>query len=179
MNILQHLPESRHGPVLVTLNPPFPPDASKVVAKFNYEHPMMTNSSVATQQHLPSVQNKRGISYVGAWTKYGFHEDGFSSSFKLLVDSPFNVKPPFPLKEAQRKLPGAGVVEGLGRGLVGGLEKVRRAVEGTGIWVVVGWFMVVVLLIAENVSLAFSVKVLEQEAKGLSGYWEQGKVKLE
>jgi hypothetical protein len=179
MNILQHLPESRHGPVLVTLNPPFPPDPKKVVAKFNYEHPMMTNQSVATQDHLPGVQNKRGISYVGAWTKYGFHEDGFSSSFKLLVDSPFNVKPPFPLKEAQRKLPRAGVVEGLGRGLVGGLEKVRRGVEGTGVFVIVGWVMVVVLVLVEKACMAFKVKDLGQEAKRLRGYWEQGKVKLE
>lgn len=89
------------------------------------------------------------------------------------------MKPPFPLKEAQRKLPRAGVLEGLGRGLVGGLEKVRRAVEGTGIWVVIGWFMVVVLLLVEKISLAFSVKDLGEEAKRLRGYWEQGKVKLE
>lgn len=139
----------------------------------------MTNQSVATQEHLPGVQNKRGISYVGAWTKYGFHEDGFSSSFRLLVDSPFNVKPPFPLKEAQRNLPRAGVVEGLGRGLVGGLEKVRRGVEGTGVFVIVGWVMVVTLVLVEKACMAFKIKDLGQEAKRLRGYWEQGKVKLE
>lgn len=29
------------------------------------------------------IQNQRGISYAGAWTKYGFHEDGFSSGLKV------------------------------------------------------------------------------------------------
>lgn len=179
MNILQHLPESRHGPVLVTLNPPFPPDPKKVVAKFNYEHPMMTNASVATQEHLPSVQNKRGISYVGAWTKYGFHEDGFSSSFKLLVDEPFNVKPPFKHQEAQRKLPKAGLVEGVARTTVSGLEKVRSGIEGTGVFVIIGWFMVVVLLLVEKACMVLNIKDLGAEAKRLRGYWEQGKVKFE
>jgi hypothetical protein len=139
----------------------------------------MTNSSVATQSLLPSVQNKRGISYVGAWTKYGFHEDGFSSSFKLLTESPFKVKPPFEHKPAQRNLPKPGLVEGLGRGIVGGIERIRRAVESTGIFVIIGWVMVVVLLIVEKVSMALNNKDLGGEAKRLRGYWEQSKVKLE
>ena len=35
---------------------------------------------------LPQIQNVRGISYAGAWTKYGFHEDGFSSGLKVAVE---------------------------------------------------------------------------------------------
>jgi hypothetical protein len=178
MNILQHLPESRHGPVLVTLNPPFPPDPSKVVASFNYEHPMMTNSSVATQSLLPKIQSKRGVSYVGAWTKYGFHEDGFSSSYKLLASAPFNVKPPFPHKDPTRTIGRPGVVEGTGRAIVGGIEKVRRAVDGSGVWVVVSWWMVVVLVLVEKVGMSFGRRGVGEEAKRLRGYWEQGKVKL-
>jgi hypothetical protein len=178
MNILQHLPESRHGPVLVTLNPPFPPDPKKVVAKFNYEHPMMTNSSVATQSLLPQIQNKRNISYVGAWTKYGFHEDGFSSSYKLLVDGPFGVRAPFPHKPAARVIKKPGVIV-VGRGVVGGIERVRRAVESTGIWVVVGWWMVIVLVLTEKVSFALGNKKAGEEAKRLRGYWDQVKVKLD
>jgi len=34
MNLLQHIPESIWGPVLVTLNPPFEPEPSKVVGKW-------------------------------------------------------------------------------------------------------------------------------------------------
>lgn len=179
MNILQHLPESKHGLVLVTLNPPFPPDPSKVVATFQYDHPMMTNQSVATQTLLPGIQNTRGISYVGAWTKYGFHEDGFTSAFKLLINRPFGVKPPFPLKAATRSIGPAGGLEKVGRGVVGTLEKARRAIESTGVWVVVGWMMVLVLLITEKVGILAGYEWLGRESKRLRAVWGYPKVKLD
>lgn len=40
MNDLQGLPESRHGSIFVTLNPPSEVDPSKVVGRYKYEHPM-------------------------------------------------------------------------------------------------------------------------------------------
>lgn len=40
MNDLQKLPIDKHGPVLVTLNPPFEVDADKTVGRYQYEHPM-------------------------------------------------------------------------------------------------------------------------------------------
>lgn len=86
MNILQHLPEETWGPVLVTMNPPHEPDANKTQGKFTYRHPLYTVESVAAQKRLPSIQNTRGVSYAGAWTKYGFHEDGFSSGVKAAID---------------------------------------------------------------------------------------------
>lgn len=39
-----------------------------------------------SQTLLPQIQNQRRISYCGAWTKYGFHEDGFSSGLKVAVE---------------------------------------------------------------------------------------------
>ena len=181
MNILQHLPESKHGLVLVTLNPPFQPDPEKVVATFQYEHPMMTNQSVSTQSLLPNIQATRGISYVGAWTKYGFHEDGFTSSFKLLINPqyPFKVKPPFPLKPASRTINPPNALERFGRGTVSLLETLRRSVESTGIWVVVGWIMVLGLLCSEKLGLIFGKQGLERESKRLRGVWEWQKVKLD
>lgn len=179
MNILQHLPESKHGLVLVTLNPPFPPDPSKVVASFKYEHPMMTNASIATQTLLPSIQNTRGISYVGAWTKYGFHEDGFSSAFKLLINKPFGVRPPFPLKPASRTISPPTTIEGVGRLLVNGIETLRRVVEGTGIWVIVGWWMILVLLVTEKLAFVAGFADVGQDAKRLRAVWKEDKVKLE
>nr|POE54187.1 hypothetical protein CFP56_63490 [Quercus suber] len=86
MNILQHLPESVWGPVLVTMNPPHAPDPAKTQGTFTYRHPLYTAESVAAQRRLPSIQNSRGVSYAGAWTKYGFHEDGFSSGLKAAND---------------------------------------------------------------------------------------------
>lgn len=86
MNILQHIPESTYGPVLVTMNPDAPPAAEKTQGKFIYRHPLYTSASVAAQKQLRKIQNTRGVSYCGAWTNYGFHEDGFSSGLKVAIE---------------------------------------------------------------------------------------------
>ncbi|EME89774.1 uncharacterized protein MYCFIDRAFT_33144 [Pseudocercospora fijiensis CIRAD86] len=86
MNILQHFPEEHHGPVLVTMNPQSSPDPTKVQGKFTYQHPLYTADAVRAQKRLESIQNTRGVSYCGAWTKYGFHEDGFSSGVRVAIE---------------------------------------------------------------------------------------------
>jgi predicted NAD/FAD-binding protein len=86
MNILQHLPESQLGPVLVTMNPQHAPDPALTQGKFLYRHPLYTVEAVHAQKRLDALQNTRGVSYCGAWTKYGFHEDGFSSGLKVAMD---------------------------------------------------------------------------------------------
>lgn len=86
MNTLQHIPVDTHGHVLVTLNPLQPPDPALTQARFRYAHPLYTAQAVKAQKKLPSIQNKRGVSYVGAWTNYGFHEDGFSSGLQAARD---------------------------------------------------------------------------------------------
>ena len=70
-------------PVLVTLNPHTPPAPETVHASFDYEHPIMDQSTIAAQQQLPSIQGKDGIWYAGAWTGYGFHEDGLKSALRV------------------------------------------------------------------------------------------------
>ncbi|KAH7101610.1 FAD/NAD(P)-binding domain-containing protein [Auriculariales sp. MPI-PUGE-AT-0066] len=85
MNTLQHLDENRHGPVLVTLNPPFEPAADKVVGRWKYEHPVLDTKAISAQDHIPSIQNVRGIAFAGAWVRYGFHEDGFTSGLRAAV----------------------------------------------------------------------------------------------
>ena len=79
MNRLQHIPEEKFGPVLVTLNPLSPPDPRLTQGIWEYSHPLYNADAIRSQALLPKIQNTRGISYCGAWTKYGFHEDGFSS----------------------------------------------------------------------------------------------------
>ena len=44
MNDLQHLPEKDHGPVLVTLNPPFEPQSDLIAGKYKYEHPVLDSA---------------------------------------------------------------------------------------------------------------------------------------
>jgi predicted NAD/FAD-binding protein len=86
MNILQHIPMEKFGPVLVTLNPIVEPDPKTVQGRWIYEHPLYNSAAIRSQTLLPRIQNTRGISYAGAWTKYGFHEDGFSSGLKAAMD---------------------------------------------------------------------------------------------
>lgn len=99
MNILQSIPREIFGDVLVTLNPLYEPDASTVQGRFKYRHPMYTAAAVRAQNHLSSIQNTRGISYCGAWTKYGFHEDGFSSGLKVAQDH-LGARIPFVYKDS-------------------------------------------------------------------------------
>ncbi|KAI9892095.1 MAG: hypothetical protein M1814_001801 [Vezdaea aestivalis] len=86
MNILQHISVERYGHVLVTLNPVFPPDPELTQGSWPYEHPLYNSAAIRAQEMLGKIQNTRGISYCGAWTKYGFHEDGFSSGVKVAMD---------------------------------------------------------------------------------------------
>lgn len=103
MNLLQSIDEKQHGPVLVTLNPPFAPEESKTGGKWDYEHPYMSTKSISAQDKLPSIQNTRGLSFAGAWTKYGFHEDGFTSGLRAALALP-DVSCPFKVSPAERDL---------------------------------------------------------------------------
>jgi predicted NAD/FAD-binding protein len=89
LNQLQSLPFDT--PVVVTLNPPSPPAADKVLARFEYDHPIMDQPAIDAQQALATIQGKGGLWYAGAWTGYGFHEDGLKSA--LRIASAFNAAP--------------------------------------------------------------------------------------
>ncbi|KAK1754314.1 glutamate synthase 1 [NADH], chloroplastic [Echria macrotheca] len=99
MNILQHIPRNALGDVLVTLNPLHEPDPAKVQGRYVYAHPLYTPAAIRAQQRLPQIQNKRGISYAGAWTKYGFHEDGFSSGL-FVAKEHLGARIPFEFKDS-------------------------------------------------------------------------------
>jgi predicted NAD/FAD-binding protein len=99
MNILQHIPREAFGDVLVTLNPLHEPDPRTVQGRYIYRHPLYTPAAVRAQRRLASIQNTRGISYAGAWTNYGFHEDGFSSGLRVAVEH-LGAKIPFEFKDS-------------------------------------------------------------------------------
>ena len=86
MNILQHISYKTFGEVLVTLNPLHRPAEHTIQGEWTYHHPLYNATSIRSQKMLPKIQNTRGISYAGAWTKYGFHEDGFSSGLKVAIE---------------------------------------------------------------------------------------------
>jgi hypothetical protein len=79
MNILQHISTQTYGDILVTLNPPRLPDPQLTQEIIPYRHPLLTPSAIEAQKRIPSINGKRGLHFIGAWTGYGFHEDGFAS----------------------------------------------------------------------------------------------------
>ena len=81
INRLQPLPFKT--PVMVSLNPQREPAAEKVIAEFDYAHPLFDNAAIAAQGELASLSGQRGVWFCGAWNGYGFHEDGLKSGLKV------------------------------------------------------------------------------------------------
>jgi predicted NAD/FAD-binding protein len=81
INKLQPLPFAQ--PVIVSLNPHREPDASQVIGEFDYDHPVFGAAAAAAQARLPEIQGARSTWFCGAWTRYGFHEDGFASALEV------------------------------------------------------------------------------------------------
>jgi predicted NAD/FAD-binding protein len=77
INRLQPLPFKT--PVLVSLNPVTEPRADTVHGEFDYAHPVFDAAAMAAQQQLPRIQGHAHTWFCGAWTRYGFHEDGLMS----------------------------------------------------------------------------------------------------
>ncbi|KAI9686818.1 MAG: hypothetical protein M1820_010553 [Bogoriella megaspora] len=100
MNILQHIPTSLYGHVLVTMNPPHNPDPRTIQGVYEYSHPLYTPEAVAAQQRLNEIQGKRGVYFCGAWTRYGFHEDGFTSGVEIATNF-MGAKTPFEVQDAR------------------------------------------------------------------------------
>jgi uncharacterized protein len=82
INKLQPLPFKT--PVVVTLNPAREPDPAKVLAEFDYAHPIFDGPAIAAQQKLAEVQGENGVWLAGAWGSYGFHEDGLKSALRVV-----------------------------------------------------------------------------------------------
>ena len=89
LNQLQELPIKQA--VIVTLNPFTPPAPHTVLAQFEYDHPVFDADAIRAQELLPTIQGKNKIWLAGAWTGYGFHEDGLKSALRVVAD--FNALP--------------------------------------------------------------------------------------
>jgi uncharacterized protein len=81
LNKLQPLPFKQS--VIVTLNPVSRIEPEKIIAEFNYAHPIFDAQAIAAQHALPSIQGQRNTWFAGAWTGYGFHEDGHKSGLQV------------------------------------------------------------------------------------------------
>jgi predicted NAD/FAD-binding protein len=81
LNRLQPLPFAR--PVMVTLNPVEAPREERVLASFDYHHPVFLEGSDEAKRRLVALQGRSRTWYCGAWTRYGFHEDGLVSALDV------------------------------------------------------------------------------------------------
>jgi predicted NAD/FAD-binding protein len=81
INQLQPLPFKT--PVVVTLNPIAMPAPEHELARFHYAHPVFDAAAIAAQSRLPDQQGRRATWFAGAWTGYGFHEDGLKSALRV------------------------------------------------------------------------------------------------
>ncbi|WCR06590.1 NAD(P)/FAD-dependent oxidoreductase [Paracoccus fistulariae] len=102
MNRLQNL-QTRH-PLIVTLNPEIEP--THIHDEAIFAHPQFDAAAVAAQDRLPGIQGRGGIYYAGAWTRFGFHEDGLLSALRVAqamgIDWPLGADPWTPAKRLAR-----------------------------------------------------------------------------
>ena len=82
INRLQPLPFET--PVLVSLNPVLEPRADTVQGEFHYAHPVFDMAAIAAQKRVPALQGAANTWFCGAWTRYGFHEDGLMSGLAVV-----------------------------------------------------------------------------------------------
>jgi uncharacterized protein len=80
LNLLQPLPFSQ--PLLVSLNPARDIAREHVLGEFDYMHPVFDLAALQAQKQLPQLQGQRHSYFCGAWTGYGFHEDGLKSGLQ-------------------------------------------------------------------------------------------------
>lgn len=86
MNHLQRL--AAHSDYCVTLNRSDAIDPAKVIAAFDYAHPVFTPQGIAAQRRRAEISGMHTRThYCGAWWGWGFHEDGVRSA--LAACEPF------------------------------------------------------------------------------------------
>ena len=67
----------------VTLNPDRPIEASKMLARMAYTHPLYTRDAIAAQARWAEVSGRARLHFCGAYWFYGFHEDGLRSAVRV------------------------------------------------------------------------------------------------
>ena len=105
INRLQPLPkELQDTPIIVSLNPSTNPDPALVHKEIFYSHPVFDMNAIQAQKELPLIQGVSSIWYCGAWTGFGFHEDGLRSGelvAEALIESMHSPIQAAPKQDAQ------------------------------------------------------------------------------
>ncbi len=81
MNRLQTI--ALEDPLYETLNPVVMPHPELTHGSFTYSHPIFDTTAIAAQSSLANMQGRGHVFVAGAWTGYGFHEDGLKSAIAI------------------------------------------------------------------------------------------------
>ena len=84
LNRLQPLPFAQD--VIVSLNPVRDIDPARIIGEYDYAHPVFDLAAIRAQQRLGELQGQRHSWFCGAWTGYGFHEDGLRSGLAVAAE---------------------------------------------------------------------------------------------
>ena len=95
LNRLQPLPWQQA--VVVSLNPVRPIARNSIMGEYDYEHPVFDLAAIRAQAEVPRLQGQHRTWFCGAWTGYGFHEDGLKAGQlvgrRLLTEVPAFARP--------------------------------------------------------------------------------------
>ena len=81
LNMLQPLPFEQS--VVVSLNPIKEIARNLIMAEFDYTHPVFDLAAIRAQGEVAALQGQHNTYFCGAWTGYGFHEDGLKSGLRV------------------------------------------------------------------------------------------------
>ncbi|MEO8241080.1 MAG: FAD-dependent oxidoreductase [bacterium] len=82
MNRLQNIPES--DPLFVSLNPCRPVPDHLIYDQTTFRHPIFDAPALNAQRQLTALQGQNATWFAGAYTRHGFHEDGFASAARIV-----------------------------------------------------------------------------------------------
>ena len=81
LNLLQPLPFTQS--VVVSLNPLKDIARNSIMGEYDYAHPVFDLAAIGAQREVAALQGQQNTYFCGAWTGYGFHEDGLKSGLKV------------------------------------------------------------------------------------------------
>jgi predicted NAD/FAD-binding protein len=81
MNRLQNIPET--DPLFVSLNPATAVAEDKIYDQTSFRHPVFDRAALKAQGDLRGMQGQNRSWFAGAYTRHGFHEDGFASAVRI------------------------------------------------------------------------------------------------
>lgn len=81
MNRLQNIPED--DPLFVSLNPATEVRQEMIYDQVTFRHPIFDGPALKAQKQLAQIQGENNTWFAGAYTRHGFHEDGFASAARI------------------------------------------------------------------------------------------------